>query len=41
MGKISARIHVSSFGDQSKNIDTRALIDTGAAYLTLPAPLEG
>nr|VFJ94115.1 MAG: hypothetical protein BECKH772A_GA0070896_1006610 [Candidatus Kentron sp. H]VFJ95449.1 MAG: hypothetical protein BECKH772B_GA0070898_100769 [Candidatus Kentron sp. H]VFK01529.1 MAG: hypothetical protein BECKH772C_GA0070978_1006810 [Candidatus Kentron sp. H] len=37
MGQMITQIHVSNFGDRSKNIDTTALIDTGAAYLTLPA----
>lgn len=37
MGQITTQIHVSNFGDKTKFIDTDALIDTGAAYLTLPA----
>ncbi|MBT8421115.1 MAG: hypothetical protein KJO08_09670 [Gammaproteobacteria bacterium] len=37
MGQINTQIHVSNFGDKAKYIDTSALIDTGAAYLTLPA----
>ena len=36
MGRIVTQIHVSNFEDKSKSIDASALIDTGAAYLTLP-----
>jgi len=37
MGRIITQIHVSNFNDKALKIDTSALIDTGAAYLTLPA----
>ena len=37
MGRIVTQIHISNFEDKTKSIDASALIDTGAAYLTLPA----
>ena len=37
MGRIVEQIYVSNFTDRSKSIRVNALIDTGAAYLTLPA----
>lgn len=37
MGRIVTQIHISNFNDKSKSIDASALVDTGAAYLTLPS----
>ena len=37
MGRISAHIFLSNLIDRSRSIEFDALVDTGAAYLVLPA----
>ena len=36
MGRIVTQVKISNFTDATKNIEIDVLVDTGAAYLTLP-----
>ena len=36
MGRIVTQVRLSNYADQSKSMSISALVDTGAAYVTLP-----